>query len=129
MKLVDGNRTGIKVDTVLMTVNEDQKILKKILNDLLGAEGDMLPGHQIHTGGLLMGVYIIEMPEGGLCLFDNRGKAGLFLGVQGQDLPLKRAHNGTVAQETQHDHIGGFLTAGAQIVKFVGAVEGGLTAF
>ena len=58
------------------------------------------------------------MLEGGGGFVNDGGKTRLLLGIQGEDLPLKTLHNGAVAMETDHDHIGGFLTGGAQIVKF-----------
>ena len=81
MELIDGHRTGIEMDIIFMPIDQNQKILDQILNDLLGAEGNMLPGNQIHAGRFVMGIYIIKMPEGGFRFFNNRGKAGFFLRI------------------------------------------------
>ena len=74
VQLFDGHRTGIKLDAILVAVDQNQEILEKILKDLLGTEGDILPGHKIHTRRCIVGQYIIKVPEGGFCFLQNRGQ-------------------------------------------------------
>jgi len=64
MQLIDGHSAGIEMNVVLVPVNEDQEVFKKIFDDLLGTEGNIVPGHQVHTGGFVPGIHIVEMSEG-----------------------------------------------------------------
>ena len=45
MELVDWYCTGAELDAVLVAVDQDQKVLKKILDDLPGTKGNLIPGH------------------------------------------------------------------------------------
>ena len=81
MKLIDRNCAGIKMNAVFMTINQNQKILKQIFYDLLGAEGDVIPGHQIYAGSFVVREHIIKVTEGGFRFFQNGGQNILFLGA------------------------------------------------